>query len=219
VFNKTRLFDHCLTLGATLTGFAVGNVLPISDPKTDSIAFVAGGALILLGWVGVTRLDSAPGVEVEPAPVVERRIPNLNDAPKAPNGFMSLRELNYNETAVKSVKLQQRDPRLIQWAYAVAYNNAPMKQTKWCGGKRLFSKPEYERWIACLLEKKIITFANPKNPAGGYKPNGAMGWRMIKDIADTRVYIPLPSAVLSEEQIRFVSARMREANSLGQGSG
>jgi hypothetical protein len=214
MLNKHRIFDHCMTLGTLFTGFAVGNVLPISDPKTDSIAFVAGGALILLGWVGVTRLDSTPGVEVEPAPVVERRIPNLNDAP---NGFMSLRELNYNETAVKSVKLQQRDPRLIQWAYAVAYNNAPMKQTKWCGGKRLFSKPEYERWIACLLDKKIITFANPKNPAGGYKPNGAMGWRMIKDIADTRVYIPLPSAVLSEEQIRFVSARMREAPPVGEG--
>jgi hypothetical protein len=217
MLNKHRLFDHCMTLGTLFTGFAVGNVLPISDPKTDSIAFVAGGALILLGWVGVTRLDSAPGVEVEPAPVVERRIPNLNDAPKAPNGFMSLRELNYNETAVKSVKLQQRDPRLIQWAYAVAYNNAPMVQKKWCGGKRLFSKPEYERWIACLLDKKIITFVNPKNPAGGYKPNGAMGWRMIKDIADTRVYIPLPSAVLSEEQIRFVSARMREAPPVGEG--
>jgi hypothetical protein len=40
---------------------------------------------------------------------------------------------------------------------------------------------------------------------------------MIKDIADTRVYIPLPSAVLSEEQIRFVSARMREAPPVGEG--
>lgn len=212
--NKLRLFDHCMTLGATLTGFAVGNVLPVSDHATDTYAFVAGGALILLGWVGVSRQNEAPGVEVEP--VVERHIPNLNDAPPVSNGFVRLTDAVYPST-VKAEKLQQRDPRLIQWAYAVAYNNAPMTQKKWCGGKRLFSKPEYERWIACLLDKKILTFANPKNPAGGYKPNGALGWRMIKDIADTRVYIPLPSAVLSEEQIRFVSARMREASAVGEG--
>jgi hypothetical protein len=216
---KTRLYDHLISVGTLFTGFAVGNVLPVSDPKTDSIAFVAGGALILLGWVGVTRLDSAPGVEVEPAPVQERRIPNLNDAPKAPNGFMSLRELNYNETAVKSVKLQQRDPRLIQWAYAVAYNNAEMKQKKWAGGKRLFSRGEYERWIACLLEKRIIVPANPKAANSAYKPNGAAGWQQIKKIADRVDYIPLPSAVMSEEGRRFVSAQARERYSLGQGSG
>ena len=139
---------------------------------------------------------------------------SYSDLNKAPNGFTSLRGNVYQST-VKEVK--ERDPRLQQWAYAVAYNNAPMTQKKWCGGKRLFSKPEYERWISCLLEKEIIAFVNPKNPVGGYKPNGAAGWQTIKDISDGRDYIPLPAAVLSQEQIRFVSARLRAGVSVGEG--
>jgi hypothetical protein len=146
------------------------------------------------------------GVSVEPAPLgyqpVERKFINLSED---------------RAYAQETTQVKQRDPRLQQWAYAVAYNNAPMTQKKWCGGKRLFSKPEYERWIACLLEKGVITFANPKNPAGGYKPNGAEGWSTIKNIADMRTYIPLPTAILSQEQIRFVSARMRATPPAGEG--
>jgi hypothetical protein len=214
MLNKYRIFDHCMTLGSMFTGFAVGNILPVSDPKTDSVAFAVGLLLVSVGVAGVTRQEKGEPTGVELVQTEPRRIPNLN---AAPNGFTPLRDLTY-ESAVKSVKLEKRDPRLQQWAYAVAYNNAKMTQTKWCGGKRLFSKPEYERWIACLLDKEIITFANPKNPAGGYRPNGAKGWQAIKQIADGTLYVPLPSAVLSQEQIRFVSARMRDGLSVGEGS-
>jgi hypothetical protein len=217
--NKFRLWDHLTGIGMMFTGYAVGhNLTFIRDTSLDPLAFVAGMALWGAGIVGVKyqeRYGDEPDEQQPERPATEaRRIPNLNETP---NGFQPIGNLTY-ETAVKSVKLEKRDPRIVQWAYAVAYNNAPMKQTKWCGGKRLFSKPEYGRWIACLLEKEIITFANPKNPAGGYKPNGARGWQKIKDIADTRAYIPLPAATMTEAGARFVSARVREGLRVGEGT-
>jgi hypothetical protein len=217
--NKHRIFDHCMTLGTLFTGFAVGNVLPISDPKTDSIAFVAGGALILLGWVGVTRLDSAPGVEVEPAPVQERRIPNLNDAPKAPNGFMSLRDVNAYQSTVKSVKVKVLDPRIKQWAWAVTYENTSMVQTKWCGKKRPFSKPAYVAFMAEMLRDGYITPIDPNKEKSSYKPKGRLGREYIRDLATGHAYRPFPTLTLDERSTHFLRAQVRKADSAGQGSG
>jgi hypothetical protein len=216
VTNRIRLFDHIVSVGTAFTGFAVGHALrPVYDPMTDSILFVAGMALWGAGALGVHYQEKRAPVEAPELPAVEtRHIPNLN---AAPNGFTSLRELKAYEFKTETVK--QQDPRLKQWAYAVAYNGAKMTQKKWSGGKRLFSRGEYERWIACLLDNGIIAPENPRNPSGTYKPNGAAGWSEIKKIADGTRYIPLPAAVMSEAGARFVSARVREGNSAGQGSG
>jgi hypothetical protein len=216
MLNKHRLFDHCMTIGTLFTGFAVGNVLPISDPKTDSIAFVAGGALILLGWVGVTRLDSVPGVEVEPAPVVERRIPNLNDAP---NGFMSLRDVNAYQSTVKAVTVKVLDPRIKQWAWAVTYENTSMVQSKWCGRKRPFSKPAYVAFIADMLKDDYLTLIDPNKEKSSYKPKGRRGREYIRDLATGHAYRPFPTLTLDERSTHFLRAQVRKADSLGQGSG
>jgi hypothetical protein len=215
-FNKIRLFDHFISFGTLCTGFSLGhNLTMFRDAYIDPVVFVLGMASVGVGVAGVRWQEGRGEPEEVPAPVSEpRHIPNSNPAP---NEFMSIGNLTY-ETAVKTPKMEQKDARLLQWAYAVAYNNAPMTQKKWCGGKRLFSKPEYERWISCLLEKEVIKFANPKNPAGGYRVNGAQGWQTVKKIADGVIYIPLPAAVLTQEQIRFVSARMRDASRVGEGS-
>jgi hypothetical protein len=216
LFNSLRLFDHAISIGTMFTGFAVGHALrPTYDPMTDSILFVAGMALWGAGIAGVKYQERGAPVALPEQPVIEPRrvIPNLNDAPV---GFTSLRELKAYEYKTETVK--QQDPRLIQWAYAVAYKGAKMTQKKWSGGKRLFSRGEYERWIACLLDKGIIAPENPRNPSGTYKPNGAGGWSEIKKIADGTRYIPLPAAVMSEAGARFVSARVREGLRVGEGS-
>jgi hypothetical protein len=134
--------------------------------------------------------------------------------PEIQNGFTPLR-INTYQSTVDQVK--ERDPRLAQWAYAVAYNGTSMIQTKWAGRKRLFSKPEYVRWTGELLKREIIVPINPRSGSSTYKPNGAAGWQQIKDIADMRTYIPLPAATFTEKDTHFLRARMREASAVGEG--
>lgn len=195
-----------LWLGGALGAVAVAH----THPEATSIV-VIDAALVSFGVgyaLGATGQQTAQ-TEAQP---VARTIPNLSEAP---NGFEPIRDLSYE---YKTDTVKERDPRLKQWAYAVAYNNAPMTQKKWAGRKRLFSRPEYERWINCLTERQVTTFVNPLDPSRGYKPNGAAGWMTIKNIADGREYIPLPVAVLSQEQMRYVSARMRERYAVGEGN-
>lgn len=213
MFNKTRICDHLISIGATLTGFAVGNVLPVSDPKTDSVAFLVGGTLILLGWAGVSRLDNAPGVEVEPVPA-PRVIPNLNAV--LGNGFEPIREY---ESAVKTVAVKELDPRIKQWAWAVTYENTSMVQTKWCGRKKPFSKPGYVAFIFEMLRDGYITLIDPKDPKSSYRPNGRKGREYIRDLAVGREFRPFPTLDKSDTDIQFLRAQVRRADFVGQGSG
>jgi hypothetical protein len=118
--------------------------------------------------------------------------------------------------ASDTIRVKERDPRIIQWAYAVTYENSPLTQSKWAGRKRLFSKPEYVRWIGGLLKDKIVVPVNLKSHSSTYRPNGAQGRKTIKDLADGRIYIPLPVANLTELDTQFLSARMREPVSVGE---
>ena len=215
--NKTRLWDHLISLGMANTFFALGhNLAPFREPMLDTLALLVGMSLWGIGVTGVKRQDRA-GHGEPPAPIERFSAPDLNKAAETPSGWIPLRhgvKLEYTTVSVREKKL---DPRLKQWAFAVAYNNAPITQKKWGGRKRLFSRPEYERWMAELLKREIVTFVNPRDPSRGYRPNGVNGWKKIRDIANGKDYIPLPAATLSEAGVRYVSARMRERSGVGQG--
>jgi hypothetical protein len=227
-FRKPRVWDYTITTGTALTCFALGSV---TAPFHGALGTMIDPSLLLVGLVlcgvgatGATAIERRGETDAETDGVIVDWNTGQILPPNPPRPTESdLNPILRVDGKIHAVyqqdlaQVKQRDSRLQQWAYAVAYNNAPMTQKKWCGGKRLFSKPEYERWISCLLEKQVLTFANPKNPAGGYKPNGAQGWQTIKSIADNKTYIPLPAAVLSQEQVRFVSARLRERSAVGEG--
>jgi hypothetical protein len=220
-FNNHRVWDQVISVGTGATGFALGTVLAsFLNPVVAPVILLAGIGL----WYSGAQVIKRQEWDAETDGVIIDHNTGQILPPNPPRPTESdLNPILRVDGKIHAVyqqdlaQVKQRDSRLQQWAYAVAYNNAPMTQKKWCGGKRLFSKPEYERWISCLLEKQVLTFANPKNPAGGYKPNGAQGWQTIKSIADNKTYIPLPAAVLSQEQVRFVSARLRERSAVGEG--
>lgn len=128
-------------------------------------------------------------------------------APALGNGFVSIRNLNTPNTLESvAVNVQQRDPRIKQWAMAVTYSKTPMTQSRWAGGGKPFSKPEYAAWTKVLLEREVIALANPKNTKGGYKPNGAKGWQYLKALADGREYLPLPTVDRSKSEHLWLGA-------------
>lgn len=108
----------------------------------------------------------------------------------------------------KQENLQVLDPRIQQWAWAVTYENTPMTQSKWCGKKRLFSKPAYVAFIFDMLKDNYVAVINPKDPKSSYKANGAAGREYIKSLADRRAYRPFPTLEKSETDTQFLRAQM-----------
>ena len=137
---------------------------------------------------------------------------------ETPVGYTRIGELAYEQT-VKKVDVQETDKRIIQWAYGVTYWNTPMTQSKWCGKGKPFSKPVYVALIYDLLEAGHITIKDWKNPKSSYKPNGAGGRKFIKDLADGRAYIPLPTRHKTETDVQFLREQLRRRSNVGQGRG
>lgn len=105
-----------------------------------------------------------------------------------------------------AVNLHKRDPRVREWATAVLYGKEPLTQKRWAGGKKKFSKPEYEAWIHLLLEKGVIVPKYSRGNNGGFVVNRASGREYLKSLADGREYLPLPQVDRSKSEHLWVRA-------------
>jgi hypothetical protein len=164
-------------------------------------------AQVLMILLGVHNAAFTYAVFFQPSP------PQIEPEPEPeppPVGFTTIRSIPELDTdrvyPSLAVNVEARDPRIKQWAWAVAYSNSPMTQAKWAGGKRPFSKPEYEAWMKSLLERGVVVPKYAKGNQGGFRPNGAAGWQFIKGLADGREYIPLPQVDRSKSEYLWVRA-------------
>jgi hypothetical protein len=216
-FRSPRLWEHFKAYGLGFVGFGLGHTLvPFRDPMLDTALALVGVAAWGIGIAGVKHTDKPAPELPEPGPVVmPRSVPNLNESDKA-NGWVDLRERVYPQT-VKHEVLNVLDPRIKQWAWAVTYENTAMTQQKWCGRKKLFSKPLYVAFIAELLKEQYVTVIDAKDPKSSYKPNGRRGREYIRDLAIGRAFRPLPTRLLTERDTHFLRERMRRRTTEGEG--
>lgn len=181
--DKPFAWKQFVAFGLMCTGFGVGHTLA---PTYDVIATV-----ICLEFFAAVEWWMHAVDYLEYRRDYRRLVwgsePMKITANVEPKKYVDLTEKD-NVWQSASVAIKQRDPRWQQFAVAII-NNQPMTQSKWAGGGRPFSKPEFVKQIKKWVTDLVIVKKKENN---SYRPNGASGWRYFKALADGREVIPLP---------------------------